>query len=82
MLTTLRRLADHGLCGDGVGHEPRTFEVQPHDGAEPLGRDRLGRGEELPAGVVDQQVDAAAALEDGGHEALDVPLVADVARVG
>jgi len=64
-----------------VGHEPRTFEVQPHDGAEPLGV-IASAGEELPAGVVDQQVDAAAALEDGGHEALDVPLVADVARVG
>ena len=56
-------LRDERLGRDGVGHVPGALDVQLGDRAEALGRDRLGRGEELPAGVVDEQVDPPVALE-------------------
>ena len=48
---------------------------------KPFGRDRLGRGEELAAGVVDQHVEPAVALEQPVEEAIDRLLVADVERL-
>ena len=45
---------------------------------KPFERDRLGRAQELPAGVVDEHVDAAVALEHAVDELADRLLVADV----
>ena len=56
-------LRDEGLRRDRVGHVPGALDVELGDRAEALRRDRLGRGEELAAGVVDEHVDPAVALE-------------------
>ena len=48
---------------------------------KPFGRDVLGGGHVLAAGVVDEQVDLAVALEHRVHERLDLVLLADVADV-
>ena len=49
--------------------------------AKALRADRLGRAEELAAGVVDEDVEAAVALEQAVEEAVDRLLVADVERL-
>ena len=71
-------LGDEGLGRRGMGHVPSALDVQLGDRAEPLRRDRLGGSQELAAGVVDEQVEAAVPLEQAGDEAGDRLLVADV----
>ncbi len=63
LITLPARLRDERLGRRGVGHLPGALDVELDDGAKALRRDRLGGAEELPAGVVDEQVDAAVALE-------------------
>ena len=46
---------------------------------QPFARDRLRRHEVLPAGVVDEHVEPAVALEAGAHDPLRVGRLADVA---
>ena len=48
---------------------------------KPFGADRLGRAEELAAGVVDEDVEAAVALQQAVEEAADRLLLADVERL-
>ena len=64
-----------------MGHQPGAGDVELDDGPEALRADRLGGAEELPAGVVDERVDAPVALEDPVDEAVDGLLVADVERL-
>ena len=64
-----RLLGDEGLGRGGVGHQPGPGHVQFDHGAEALRADHLGRAEELAAGVVDQDVDAAVLLNDPVEEA-------------
>ncbi len=72
---------NEGLGRRRVGHQPGPLHVQLDHGAEAFRRDRLGRGEELAAGVVDQHVEPAVALEQAVEEAVDRLLVADVQRL-
>ena len=60
-----------------ISHVPSTFRRMHR--AEALRRDVLGRRHVLAAGVVDEQVDLAVALEHGVDERLDLVLLADVA---
>jgi phosphate uptake regulator len=66
--------------GAGGGRAGRPPHVQAHHRVPALGLDRLGRSEVLTTGVVDQDVDAAVALQHGVDD-LD-RLVAHVARNG
>ena len=54
-------------------------DVEPRDGAPALRLDRLGGREVLAAGVVDERVEAAAALEREADDPLGVGRLADVA---
>ena len=54
-------------------------DVEPRHRAPALRLDRLGGREVLAAGVVDQRVEAAAALEREAHDPLGVGVLADVA---
>ncbi len=49
---------------------------------KPFGGDRLGRRQELAAGVVDEQVDLPVGGQDRVDHGLDLVLLADIARVG
>ena len=70
----------HRELGRRAAHQLGPPHVQPRDRAPALGLDRLGRGEVLAAGVVDEHVEAAVALEAGADDALGVGGLADVAR--
>ncbi len=74
-------LRDEGLGRGGVGHQPGALDVELDHSAEAFRGDRLGRGEELAAGVVDEDVEPAVALEHAVEEAVDRLLVADVERL-
>jgi hypothetical protein len=58
------------------------LDVELHHGAKALGGDVLGGGEELAAGVVDEQVDPAVALQRLVDQTLHLIILADVASVG
>ena len=60
---------ERALVG-GARHQLGHADVEPVHGAPALGLDRLGRDEVLPARVVDEQVEAAEALEHGVDHAL------------
>ena len=62
-----------------ISHVPSTFRRMTV--RKPFGRDVLGGRHVLAAGVVDEQVDLAVALEHRVHERLDLVLLADVAGV-
>ena len=74
-------LRDERLGRRGVGHLPGPLHVQLDHRAKALRRDRLGRAEELAAGVVDEQVEPPVALEEAVEERVDRLLVADVERL-
>ena len=61
-----------------MGHQPGALDVELDHRAEPLRGDRLGRAEELAAGVVDEDVEALVALEHAVEEEPDRVLLADV----
>ncbi len=83
MLITLpSSLRDERLRRRGVGHQPGARDVELDHGAKALRRDRLGWAQELPAGVVDEHVEAAVALEHAVEELVDRLVVADVHRLG
>ena len=71
-------LRDEGLGRRRVGHQPGALDVQVDHGPEPFRGDRLGRAEELAAGVVDEHVEALVALEHAVEEGPDGLLLADV----
>ena len=71
-------LRDEGLGRRRVGHQPGALDVELDHGAEALRGDRLGRAEELAAGVVDEDVEPPVALEHAVEEGADRVLVADV----
>ena len=73
-------LRDHGFVGDRVRHAPGADEIVANDCGEALRRERLGGRRELPAGVVDQYVDAPKALEHRVYESSDRIRLSDVAR--
>ena len=56
-------LRDERLGRRRVGHQPGADDVELDHGAKALRRDRLGRAQELAAGVVDQHVEPPVALE-------------------
>ena len=62
----------------GLSHVQHPLDIQPRDGAPPLRGDQLGGAEELPAGVVDEQVEPRVALE---HSADHPPRVGTLANV-
>ena len=62
-----------------ISHVPSTFSRMTV--RKPFGVISLGGGEELTAGVVDEDVDPAVALEHRVHEPLDLVLLADVAHL-
>ena len=74
-------LRDERLGRRRVGHQPGPLHVQLDHRAEAFRADRLGRGEELAAGVVDEDVEPAVALQQAVEEPLDRLLVADVERL-
>ena len=64
-----------------LGHVQHALHVQPPHRPPALRRDQLRRAEELPARVVDEQVQAAVALEHRARSAaLRLAALADVAR--
>ena len=73
---------DHRLGRDRVGHQPGALDVEPDDRPEALWRDRLRGRQELAAGVVDEQIDLAVALEHPIDQRIDLLLLADVAYAG
>jgi hypothetical protein len=77
-----RPLRDERLRRSRLGHVPRPLDVELGHRPEPLGTDRLGRSEELAAGVVDEQIEAPVTVEDGVDEGSDRVLVADVGDDG
>ena len=62
-------LRDERLGRRGMGHLPGPLNVELDHGPKALRADRLGRAEELTAGVVDEHVDAAVALDDPVEQA-------------
>ena len=68
--------------GRGARHQLGAADVEARDRAPALRLDRLGRHEVLAARVVDQHVEAPAALEREADHALGVVALADVARDG
>ena len=69
----------HRPLGRRLGHAQRPVDVEAPHGVPALGLDRLGGGEVLAAGVVDEQIQPAVALEHGVHEPGRVGVLADVA---
>ena len=68
----------HGLREDLAHHQEAAGEVVGDDGLEALLADGGQRRGELPAGVVDEAVDAAEPATTRGHAGLHGVLVADV----
>jgi len=69
---------DHRSLGDRPREVPHRIHVQPVHRSPALGRDGLGRRDELPAGVVDEHVDPAEPLEHTIDERRDVVGLAHV----
>ena len=70
----------HGQVVGGLGHRQRPGHVESLHGVPSLGGDGLGRDEVLAAGVVEQEVQPAVALQRPGDDRLSPGALADVAR--
>src|SRR6185369_15575665 len=66
---------------DAAQHVPGPVQVQVDDGAPSAVRDLRRAGRELPARVVDDEVDTTEARERGRHQRVDLLHLADVGRV-
>ena len=75
-------LRDERLGCRGMRHQPGSEDVQLDHRPESLRRDRLGRAQELAAGVVDEDVDSAVAIDHAIEHRVDRLVVADVHRLG
>ena len=75
-------VGDHRARRDRPRHVPGRVDREPVHGAPALEGDLLGRRDELAAGVVDEDVDAAEALERGVDQRLDLLGLAHVGRHG
>ena len=61
---------DHRPGCHRMRHQPGALDVELHHRAKTLGGDVLGRREKLAARVVDEQIDAAVAIDRLVHQAL------------
>ena len=76
------RARDHRAVGDLAGQLPDGVEVEAADRPQPLRAHLLGRRGELTAGVVDEDVNGAEALQGRVEQGGDLPGLAQVARKG
>jgi hypothetical protein len=72
-------MLDHPALRHLLGEVPGRVQVQPPYRRPPVRRDLLGRRQELPAGVVDQHVDAAEPLQRQVDQRVRHLRLADVA---